>query len=129
MICRVKGTIKNISREIILNEKAIYNESLQTLTWQEKDDLSSTTTIDFKNGEIRRNNKELKMILTFAKKKVKILNCKLPGIPGIVALNVKILKHEVDKNRFLLTYETYLDNEKIDLITIALEYSKENSTN
>ncbi len=129
MICRVKGTIKNISQEIILNEKAIYNESLQTLTWQENSALQGMTTIDFKNGEIRRNNKELKMILTFAKKKAKILNCKLPGIPGIVSLKVKILKQEISKNRFLLTYETYLDNEKIDLITIALEYSKENSTN
>ena len=125
MRAKIDGYLKNISREIIYNTEGIWNESLKTLLWKENDKLETTIKIDFEKKEITRNNKEFKMILTFDKKKDKIMNCKLlrGGTWYSFSLTVRILKEEIKNKVFKLKYETYLDDEKLDTITLDIHFT------
>ena len=124
MIYHIKGSLKNKDQTIQYDTKGIWNPTLETLTWKEEDALHTTNILDLKNGKLCRNNKELKMILTFAEKEDKILNCKLSSILHPLIIKVHILKLKQEKNYLFLMYETSLKEEKLDSITLEINFSE-----
>ena len=91
---------------------SIYDEELNILKYIEKDDLNTMMIVDLNKKEIVRENKDLKMILTFHTNEYKITNCKFKDLQNEVVFDTKTKKLELTKNRFYVLYDL-IQNEEI----------------
>ena len=91
---------------------SIYDEELNILKYIEKDDQNTMMIVDLHKKEIMRENKDLKMILTFDTNEYKITNCKFKDLQKEVVFDTKTKKLELTKNRFYVLYDL-IQNEEI----------------
>ncbi len=106
MKVKLTGYIKNQSYQEDIDTLAIYQD--QKLYWKQGE---FRQMIDFSLKKMIRENKEYKIILTFAEKEDKILNCKLKTAAFNLDLPYRIRAVKNDKNTFFLQYEI-ITNEK-----------------
>lgn len=115
---QVSVTLKTKDETLEYKTNAILNQEKNTLSWIETDALKTHMILDFQNKNLIRENKELKMILTFDKKKDKIMNCKLKGLKKEFRIKIEIPYLKIEENSFEITYhlkETELEKEEHNL--------------
>lgn len=120
MKCMVKGFFKNSEETINYGTLAIFQKEKRILTWKEQKPKETTISIDFNTKSLTRENKELKMLLTFDPNQDKIMNCKLKEIDISFDMEVKIITYFESETFLKLTYETYLEKEKVDTFFLEI---------
>ena len=78
--------------------------------------------MDFHNGTLTRENKDIKYILTFDINKDKILNCKLKEMNQILSFNLKTISLEQQEHLFRVSYEIIVERETISKIYYEINY-------
>ncbi|MEG2283191.1 MAG: hypothetical protein RSB99_01000 [Bacilli bacterium] len=116
--------LKNNNNEYRYETNAIYDKDLNILKFQELLPVKTQIHIDMNSLQITRENKELKMILTFDKKQAKIMKCELKGINQTFSFKLQTRKIEVSQQKFLVEYDTYVENELLDHIIFEITFQK-----
>ncbi|MEG1494789.1 MAG: hypothetical protein RR047_01470 [Bacilli bacterium] len=116
--------LKNNNNEYRYETNAIYDKDLNILKFQELLPVKTQIHIDMNSLQITRENKELKMILTFDKKQAKIMKCELKGINQTFSFKLQTRKIEVSQQKFLVEYDTYVEDELLDHIIFEITFQK-----
>lgn len=84
----------------------IYDRTQKILKWQHLDFNQNTLYLfDWKTKCLIRENKEIKMILTFIEKQDKITNCKFKEFDHSVPLTLQIEQLQEDAKSFSVIYD------------------------
>ena len=100
----------------------IYDANLGILKYVDCDSSKTQVLLDFHNGTLTRENKDIKFILTFDINKDKILNCKLKEMNQILSFNLKTISLEQQEHLFRVSYEIIVERETISKIYYEINY-------
>lgn len=100
----------------------IYDANLGILKYVDCDSSKTHVLLDFHNGTLTRENKDIKFILTFDINKDKILNCKLKEMNQILSFNLKTISLEQQEHLFRVSYEIIVEREPISKIYYEINY-------
>lgn len=120
---KVTGYIKNKEGIQEYQTKGIYQSDEKILKFQDNNQENTMILIHFMKQEIVRENKELKILLTFDKKKDTILNCKLKDFKKEMSFHVEITTCEVTENSLYLVYKTNIENTTDDLVELQITFT------
>lgn len=113
---RIKVELNNEVNDYL----AIYDLETNTIKYQENDELKTLMTVNLNNGSIIRENKDLKMILTFDKKKDTITNCKFKYMEKEMTFVVKTSAILISEKYLKVSYILVQDKHEVNKLEYEL---------
>lgn len=123
-MAKIPIQIHMISNGVVQDFKTfgIYDAKLGILKYVDCDSSKTHVLLDFYNGTLKRENKDVKFILTFDINKDKILNCKLKEMNQILSFNLKTISLEQQEHFFRVSYEIIVERETISKVYYEINY-------